>query len=337
MDLSSAFWLAAVVVAFAVVFDFVNGFHDASNVVATMISTRAFQPETALIVAALSDFAGPFIFGTAVAKTIGKGIVDPSAVTVLIVLAALVGATIWNLITWYWGLPSSSSHALVGGLAGSVLAGFGREFLNARGLTSIVLVLVASPVIGGIGGFFFQKALTFFSRGFTPRLNEVYKKLQLVSALALSLSHGTNDAQKSMGIITMALVSLGFLSAFSVPFWVMLICATAMGLGTAFGGWRIIKTVGGGIYRMRPMHGFAAQTASASVILGAALLGGPVSTTHVVSSTIAGVGSAERIKAVRWSTARDIVAAWIFTIPATALISAVIYWILKSGSLLTRG
>jgi PiT family inorganic phosphate transporter len=334
---STTFLLAALIVVFAVAFDFVNGFHDASNVVATMISTRAFAPETALFIAAIANFVGPFVFGTAVAKTIGKGIVDPSAVTAAVILTALLGAIAWNLITWYFGLPSSSSHALVGGLAGAVLAAFGPGPLNLHGILSIVVVLVASPIVGGLAGFILLKILMRLSLGFTPALNEAYKKMQVVSAVALSLSHGTNDAQKSMGIITMTFVSMGLLQTFHVPFWVIFVCALAMGLGTAMGGWKIIKTVGSGIYKLRPIHGFAAQTASAVVILGAAMMGGPVSTTHVVSSTIAGVGSAERIKAVRWSTTGDIVMAWFITIPASALMSAVSYWIYAIVAKLIKG
>lgn len=327
--MSASLVTAVAVVTLAVAFDFVNGFHDASNVVATMISTRAFEPEPALVLAALANFVGPFIFGTAVAKTIGSGIVEPAAVTGGVVLGALVGAIFWNLLTWYFGIPSSSSHALVGGLVGAVWAAAGLASLKLHGIAMVFLVLVTSPVLGLVTGFVFQKLLTRLSYGFSPRLNEAYKKLQVVSAIALSLSHGTNDAQKSMGIITMMLVSLGFLGTFHVPIWVIFLCALAMGLGTAFGGWRIIKTVGNKIYRLRPIHGFAAQSASAAVILGAAMFGGPVSTTHVVSSTIAGVGSAERIKAVRWNTAGDIIMTWIITIPATALVSAGTYFLFK--------
>ncbi len=337
MDLSVNFFLAVVVILFTVGFNFVNGFHDAANVVATMISTRAFQPETALIIAATAEFIGPFIFGTAVAKTIGKDIISPEAITVTVILASLIGAIAWNLLTWYFGLPSSSSHALVGGLGGAVLAGYGWHHLYLKGFLAIILVLITSPIIGLIAGYIFQKILIFFSRGFSPKLNETYKKLQIVSALGLALSHGANDTHKSTGIITMTLVSLGILDSFHVPIWVILVCAPAMGLGTAFGGWKIIKTVGNKIYKLRPIHGFAAQAASGSVVLAAGLLGGPVSTTHVMASSIAGVGSAERFKAVRWNTAYDIVIAWFITIPAAALMSALMYYLFSMISHFAKG
>jgi len=320
---------AIVIIMLAVGFSFVNGFHDAANVVATMISTRAFQPETALIIAALAELIGPFLFGTAVARTIGVGIIRPADATVAVILAALCGSIVWGLLTWYFGLPSSSSHALVGGMAGAVLAASGPAHLRLHGFAAILVVLFASPIIGLFSGYWFQKILLFGSRGFTPRLNEAYKRLQVVSAVALALSHGTNDAQKSMGLIAMTLVSTGVLGAFAVPGWVIVLCAAAMGMGTAIGGWRIIKTVGDRIYRLRPINGFAAQTASAVVIMSAALCGGPVSTTHVVSSAIAGVGSAQRIKAVRWNMAFDIALAWIVTIPASAGLAAAAYWLLR--------
>ncbi|MDD5657674.1 MAG: inorganic phosphate transporter [Elusimicrobia bacterium] len=322
--------LVVVVIVLAVGFSFVNGFHDAANVVATMISTRAFQPESALIIAAIAEILGPLIFGTAVAATIGKGIIAPHDATIGVILAALIGAIGWGLVTWFFGLPSSSSHALIGGMAGAVLAGFGTSHLKFRGLAAILVVLFTSPVIGLFAGYWAQKVLLFLSRGFSPRLNELYKRLQVVSAVALALSHGTNDAQKSMGIIALTLVSAGVLPHFMVPTWAVLVCAAAMGLGTAVGGWRIIKTVGDKIYRLRPINGFAAQSASAAVIMAAALLGGPVSTTHVVSSSIAGVGSAERVKAVRWNTAFDIALAWVVTIPVSAALAAGSYWALRA-------
>ncbi|HOW27940.1 MAG TPA: inorganic phosphate transporter [Elusimicrobiota bacterium] len=329
MELNSAFFLAAAVVILAVTFNFTNGFHDAANVVATLISTRAFEPETALVMAAIAEFIGPFLFGTAVAATIGKGIVDPTAVTALVALVGLSAAIIWNLATWYFGLPSSSSHALVGGLVGGVVAASGFSHLNYHGLITIVIVLITSPLLGLVAGYIFQKILTYLSRGLTPKAGEIYKKSQLFSGLGLALSHGANDAQKAMGIIVMTLLSQGYLTTFHVPFWVMFLCAIPMGLGTMFGGWRIIKTVGNKIFKLRPINGFSAQMSSAAVIMGAAILGGPVSTTHVVSSSIAGVGCAERIKAVRWETAGNILAAWVITIPASALVSAVMYWCIQ--------
>jgi PiT family inorganic phosphate transporter len=323
--------VAIVIIVLAVGFSFVNGFHDAANVVATMISTRAFQPESALVIAALAEFVGPFIFGTAVARTIGQGIISPEDATVAVILAALMGAIAWGLITWYFGLPSSSSHALVGGMAGAVLAASGPAHLKLHGFSAVLVVLFTSPIIGLFAGYWFQKVLLFLSRGFTPRLNEVYKRLQVFSAVALALSHGTNDAQKSMGLIAMTLVSTGVVRGFSVPAWAIVVCALSMGLGTAIGGWRIIKTVGDRIYRMRPINGFAAQSASAVVIMSAAVFGGPVSTTHVVSSAIAGVGCAERVKAVRWNMAFDIALAWIVTIPVSAGLAGAAYFMLRIG------
>ncbi|MFA6002751.1 MAG: inorganic phosphate transporter [Elusimicrobiota bacterium] len=329
--------VALVIIVLAVGFDFVNGFHDSSNVVATMISTRAFQPETALVIAASAEFLGPFLFGTAVAKTIGQGLIHPGDATIGVIFSALIGAITWNIITWYFGLPSSSSHSLIGGLSGAVIAAFGVSHLNVHGFAIVVVVLFTSPLIGLGAGYWLQKILVFLSRGFTPRINEAYKRMQVVSAVSLALSHGTNDAQKSMGIITMTLVSVGYLQDFKVPAWAIVACAAAMSLGTAVGGWRIIKTVGDKIYRLRPINGFAAQTASAVVIMSAALLGGPVSTTHVVSSAIAGVGSAERIKAVRWNMAFDIALTWIITIPASAAVAAGAYFFIHAIAHLMKG
>jgi PiT family inorganic phosphate transporter len=307
--------VAVVIIALALGFSFLTGFHDAASVVSTMISTRAFQPEAALAVTVIAELLGASIFGTAVARAIGQGIILPGGATVAVILAALCGAIVWGLITWYFGLPSSSSHALVGSLAGATLAAFGPAQLRLHGLAAILVVLFASPLIGLFAGYWCQKVLTFCSRGFTPHLNEVYKRLQVFSAVALALSHGTNDAQKSMGIITMTLVSVGLLHSFAVPRWAIALCASAMGLGAAVGGWRIIKTVGDRIYRLRPINGFAAQSASAA--------------THVVSSAIAGVGSAERVKAVHWDMAFDIALAWIITIPASAGLAAGAYYLFR--------
>ncbi len=324
-SMSAALVVVIIVVILAIVFDFLNGFHDAANVVATMIASRSMTPEAALFIAASCEFIGPFLFGTAVAKTMGKGIVDASVITVWITFAALSGAIAWNLITWKWGLPSSSSHALVGGIVGAVWAGVGFDKLKLDGLIMIITVLVTSPLIGLAIGYVCKKFIAFLCRGQGPRINVVFKRAQLVSAAGLALSHGANDAQKSMGIITMVLVTYGYLAEFIVPYWVIFCCATAMGLGTAFGGWSIIKTVGSGIYRLRPIHAFSSQVTSATVILGAALMGGPVSTTHVVSSSIMGVGAADRMKAVRWFKAIEIVTTWFVTIPASAAVAAATY------------
>ncbi len=324
--------LVILVITAAVVFDFVNGFHDASNIVATMIASRSMTPEVALILAAVCEFLGPFLFGTAVAKTIGKGIVDPTAIAdTWIIFAALAGAITWNLITWKFGLPSSSSHALIGGLVGAAIAGVGVTHVQWAGFGKIVAALIISPILGFLVGLLFMRSMTWLARGQKPHVSRYFAKGQLVSAVSLALSHGANDAQKSMGIITMVLVGYaatrGEVMEFAVPFWVIFVCALAMGLGTAFGGWSIIKTVGSGIYRLRPIHGFSAQSTSGLVILGAAQLGFPVSTTHVVSSSIMGVGSAERYKAVRWGKAGEIVATWFITIPAAGIIGALTYGI----------
>lgn len=317
------------VVVLAVFFDFLNGFNDAANVVATMIASRSMSPETALVIAAACEFTGPFLFGTAVAKAIGKSIVDTSAINVWITLAALLAAITWNLVTWRIGIPSSSSHALIGGIVGAVGASVGFDKIHLDGLLKIVTALVVSPILGFGIGFVMKKCVTFLCRGQGPRVNVVFKRAQFVSAAGLALSHGANDAQKSMGIITMVLVTYGYLPEFVVPKWTILACATAMGLGTAFGGWRIIKTVGSGIFRLRPIHAFSSQISSASVILSAALLGGPVSTTHVVSSTVMGVGSADRMKAVRWYKAFEILTTWVVTIPAAACVGAAVYGLLS--------
>lgn len=317
--------LVATLVGVALFFDFLNGFHDASNIVATIISSQAMSPRKALALASVSELVAPFLFGVAVAKTIGRDIVEPGAITLAVILAALFSAIIWNLATWYLGLPSSSSHALIGGLVGAVTMGHGFNAIMLPGLIKVVVALVGSPILGLMIGFIFMKIILFLARGASPRINWFFKRAQIVTSLALALSHGTNDAQKTMGVVTMGLVTAGWLDSFTVPTWVIVAAAGAISLGTATGGWRIIRTLGGGMYRVRPVHGFAAQTCSAAVILGAALLGGPVSTTQVVSSAIMGVGGAERLRRVRWGVAVDIVTAWLITIPASALMAAALY------------
>lgn len=327
--------LVILVITAAVVFDFVNGFHDASNIVATMIASRSMSPERALILAATCEFLGPFLFGTAVAKTMGKGLVETAAVAdTWIIFAALAGAIAWNLVTWKFGLPSSSSHALIGGLVGAALAGAGTGSVIWAGFGKVVAALIISPILGFLVGLIFMRSMTWLARGQRPSVGRYFAKGQLLSAVSLALSHGANDAQKSMGIITMVLVGYaaarGEVMEFVVPGWVIFVCALAMGLGTAFGGWSIIKTVGSGIYRLRPIHGFSAQSTSGLVIFGAAHLGFPVSTTHVVSSSIMGVGSAERYKAVRWGKAGEIIATWFITIPAAGIISALVYGVVAA-------
>ncbi|MDY7075684.1 MAG: inorganic phosphate transporter [Chloroflexota bacterium] len=314
-----------VFVATALAFDFLNGFHGSANIVATMIASRAMGPRRALILSAIAHFAGPFLFGVAVATTIGNKVVQPHASTLPVVLAALVAAIIWNLITWLLGIPSSSSHALVGGLVGATIIGYGTDAVQIPGLTKIVAALLLSPLAGLFGGYLFMKLVLFLARGSSPKINRFFKRAQSFTALGLALSHGANDAQKTMGIITMGLVSAGVLKEFYVPLWVIAASAGAISLGTAVGGWRIIRTLGGKFYKIRPVHGFATQVTSAVVILTAALLGGPVSTTQVVSSSILGVGSAERLSKVRWKVAGNIVTAWLLTIPASGLLAALAY------------
>jgi len=318
-----------VLIAVALVFDFLNGFHDSSNLVATMISSRAMSPRGALALSASADLAGPFLFGIAVATTIGHDVITPDAVTLTVIMTALLAAIIWNVVTWALGLPSSSSHALVGGLIGAAGASAGLSSIQMPGLTKVIVALFVSPVVGLLIGYLFMKLVLFLSRGASPRINAFFKRAQILTSLALALSHGTNDAQKTMGIIAMSLVAGGWLPSFAVPWWVIALCAGAMALGTFLGGWRIIKTLGGKIYRIRPIHGFASQTASATVILGAALLGGPVSTTQVVSSAIMGVGSAERLSKVRWSVAGNIFVAWLLTIPASVMLATSLYFLLR--------
>lgn len=328
--------LAILVVGLALFFDYSNGFHDSANVVATIITTGALSPKKALLMAAMGELIGPFLFGTAVAETIGKNIIDLSsfdpkrmALSISLLIAALIGAIAWNLITWFFGLPSSSSHALVGGMVGAVLVGYGPEKIIWKGLLYVVAVLILSPFLGLLFGLLFFKLTVYLARDATPRIKELFNRIQILSSFALSLSHGTNDAQKSMGLITLSLVVLGFLPTFHIPTWVVACCALAIALGTASGGWRIIKTLGTKIYRLRSIHAFCAQTSSAVVILGAALIGGPVSTTHVVSSSIMGVGAGQRISAVRWMVAKNIIAAWLITIPASALMAGVSFFIIN--------
>jgi PiT family inorganic phosphate transporter len=315
------------VIFIALIFDFLNGFHDSSNIVATMISSRAFRPRVALGVTAVAHFLGPFIFGVAVAKTIGHDIVTPGTITVEVILAALLSATLWNILTWYFGIPSSSSHALIGGIVGAVTVGAGLKAIQLSGLEKVLIALFTSPIIGLLLGYLFTKLVFFLARGASPRINWFFKRSQIITAIALGLSHGTNDAQKTMGVITLSLVTTGYLTQFQVPTWVIAISAGAIALGTALGGWRLIRTLGGKFYKIRPVHGFSTQVTSAAVILVASLVGGPVSTTQVVSSAIMGAGSAERLSKVRWGVAGNIAVAWLVTIPATALVAAGLHWL----------
>lgn len=317
------------VIAAALIFDYVNGFHDTANAIATCVSTRALSVKWAIGMAAVLNFVGAMI-STKVAATIGKGIVDANNVTQMVVLAGVTGAIIWDLITWYYGLPSSSSHAIIGGLMGAVIAHAGTAALHWAGLEKIILALLISPIIGIVLGFTFMVALMWAFRNKTPSgLNIGFRKLQVVSAGIMAFSHGTADAQKSMGVITMALVSYGYLTTFEVPTWVKIACAVAMAFGTAAGGWRIIKTVGRDFVKLQPVHGFCVETASAGVILGASAFGMPTSTTHVITSAILGVGLSKRMSAVNWGIAKRIVVAWVLTIPAAGVVAYVTYMVMN--------
>jgi PiT family inorganic phosphate transporter len=295
-----------------------------------MISSRALSPRVALGMTAFANFVGPFIFGVAVAETIGHEVVASEAIDIQVILAALSSAILWNLLTWYLGFPSSSSHALVGGIVGAVVVGAGWNALLLPGLVKILIALFASPILGLLFGYLILRLLFLFCWNASPRVNTIFKRSQIITSLALALSHGTNDAQKTMGIITLALVTGGLLDAFVVPNWVIIACAAMIALGTAVGGWKLIRTLGGKFYRIRPIDGFASQLGSAIVIIGASLIGGPVSTTQVVSTAIMGAGAAERKNKVRWGVAKEIAMAWVLTIPATALVAAGLYWVISN-------
>lgn len=322
--------LLIVLIVLALLFDFSNGVQDSSNIVATIISSRSLPPRLALALTATAEFCGPFLFGVAVAKTIGSEILPTDLMTLPILLAALIGAIVWNFFSWYLGIPSSSSHALIGGLIGAGMIGLGIESIRLTGLYKVLIALFFSPVIGLIGGFLFTKLVFFLSRWSSIKINWFFKRAQVITGMGLALSHGANDAQKTMGIITLGLVASGYLSSFQVPLWVIAASAFSIALGTATGSWRLIKTLGAKFYRIRPVHGFCTQAAAATVILGAALLGGPVSTTQVVSSTIMGVGAAERLNKVRWGVAGNILIAWLLTIPLSGAASALAYLLLRA-------
>jgi PiT family inorganic phosphate transporter len=318
-----------IVIVLALGFDFLNGIHDSSNIVATMISSRALSPRVALTLTAVAEFSGPFIFGVAVATTIGHDVVAAQVINMVVLLAALCSAILWNLLTWYLGFPSSSSHALVGGFVGAVVIDAGWQVIKLPGIGKILIALFTSPLIGFAIGYILLRVVMFFCWKASPGVNRLFKRGQIFTAVALALSHGANDAQKTMGIITLALVTGGYLKVFAVPVWVIILCAGMIAFGTSVGGWRLIRTLGAKFYKIRPVDGFTTQLASAVVILTASLVGGPVSTTQVVSSAIMGVGAAERVNKVRWGVAREIATAWLLTIPATGLLAAGIYWVLS--------
>jgi PiT family inorganic phosphate transporter len=327
-----------VTVVVVLIFDYTNGFHDASNMIATVVASRAMTPIQAVIMVGLFHFIGPVLGGTAVANTIGK-FVDvstlDSVVALTIILCGLVGAIGWNLGTWWFGIPSSSSHALVGGLVGAVVAaagpghvvwGFGQIFEgHLTGVTKVLLALILSPIIGFWVGFWIHRWMKFLLQGARPIVNKYLRHFQWLSSAVLSFSHGANDAQKSMGIITMVLLLGGYIQEFRVQLWVILACAAMITLGTISGGWRIVRTVGFGIYKVRPLHAVDAQLTSGAVIFGASMFGAPVSTTHVVSSSIMGIGASERPKAVRWNKAKEIVSTWLITIPGSAVLAVLTY------------
>jgi PiT family inorganic phosphate transporter len=321
--------LLIVVLALAVAFDYINGFHDTANAIATSVSTRALRPDRAILLSATANFVGA-LTGTEVAKTIGSGLVEQTDADQIVVSAALIGAIVWNLLTWRLGIPSSSSHALIGGLLGATVTAAGTDAIIGEGVVGKVLIpLVSSPILGVVMGFTLMViVLNLFQRANPRRLNERFRRLQVLSAAYMAFSHGSNDAQKTMGIMTLALVSAGVLETFEVPLPVILVAATAISLGTAAGGWRIIKTMGQRVVKLDPVHGFAAETTAATIIFGASHLGMPVSTTHVISSAIMGVGASDRLSAVRWGVAGNIITAWILTIPASAAVAAFSYLVL---------
>ena len=316
------------VIFLALAFDYINGFHDTANAIATSVSTRALSPKQAILMAAALNFLGA-LFSTGVAKTIGGDIVkSASLVDQQVITAALVGAIAWNLLTWWYGIPSSSSHALVGGIIGAVVAGRGWDPLNLAGIEKIFLSLVLSPIVALIVGYFFLILMMWLFRGFPPHALSVgFARAQIGTAALIAFSHGSNDAQKAMGIITLALLSAGEISSLDVPTWVKFACALSMSLGTAVGGWKIIKTMGTGIARLEPFSGCAVELTSSLVIFSATLLHLPVSTTHVVSGSIMGIGASNRIRSVRWGVARQMLMAWVLTIPLSALASGLIYYV----------
>lgn len=301
---------------------FLNGMHDSSGLVAAAISSRSMAPRSALFLAAVAEFIGPFLFGTAVAATVGKDLVDASAITLPVLLIAICSAILWNIATWYFGLPSSSTHALLGGLVGAVTLTYGPQYLLLAGFVKVLVALFVAPFVGLVAGYVFMVLTKSLTHSASPSVNGWFKRVQPFNVVALALSHGTDDGQKSMGLLAIALVAAGYQVDFGVPIWATLLVAIALMLGVSSGGWRIIRTIGGGIYRLRPVHAFATQTSSAAIVLGAALLGAPVSTTQVVSAAIIGVGSAERVSAVRWQVAEHIATAWLITVPAAALVAA---------------
>jgi PiT family inorganic phosphate transporter len=326
---SHLFFIVAALIGVALVFDYINGFHDAANSIATVVSTRVLSPGQAVIWAAFFNFVAAFGFGTAVAKTIGKGMIDIHAVTFGVIFGGLMGAIIWDLITWYFGLPTSSSHALIGGYAGAAVArAMSFSVIEPSGWSKTLIFIILAPLIGLVLGLLITSATYWTFRRQSPaRVDRFFRKAQLVSAAFYSLGHGTNDAQKTMGIIAGVLFTAGYIKTFYIPLWVILIAHTAIGLGTLSGGWRIIHTMGSKITKLQPVGGFAAETAGAITLFLASSFGIPVSTTHTITGAIVGVGATRRLSAVRWGIAGRIVWAWILTIPMAASMGALMYWV----------
>ncbi len=333
--MDAIFLIVVLVVIIALIFDFLNGFHDAANAIATVVITKTLTPLQAVILAGLANFAGYFTLGTAVAKTIGKDVVNIGMiikeydvhVSLLVILSGLLGAAVWNIITWFWGLPTSSSHALIGGLVGSAVAAAGFKVVIAAGVLKIVTFIIVAPLLGVLSAIIFTTIIIrLFKKSNPVKARGIFKKLQLVSAAAYSVSHGTNDAQKTMGIIVMALVAAGMKTNYEVDHWIILACYAAISIGTMFGGWRIVRTMGTRITKITPMEGFCAETSSALVLFSTAQFGIPVSTTHVIAGSIMGVGTVEHAANVRWMTARKIVWAWIMTIPAAGTCAALSFY-----------
>jgi PiT family inorganic phosphate transporter len=328
------FGLLTIIMTFT--FTFVNGLHDGCNVVATIIASRSSSPRKSLWIAALAEFIGPIVLGTSVAATVASvikvdgAIVQDKMSLILLFFSAVVGAILWDMFTWWKSIPSSSSHALIGGLLGGGIIAYGFEAVNWDiFLFKVILVLFTSPIIGFVTGFIFLKIVTAITRDLHPRVNNYLKNIQFVSMIALGMSHGSNDAQKSMGIVASVLLVLGYTNGFTIPLWVVLMSAFMISMGLALGGWRLIKAVGKGIFNIKPIHSFSSQLASASTIIVASLIGGPVSTTQIVNSSVMGVGMAERKNAVRWSNIKSILVSWILTIPAAGLVSAVVFFLVK--------
>jgi PiT family inorganic phosphate transporter len=322
--------LVIIIIGVALIFDFLNGFHDAANSIATVVSTRVLTPRLAVIWAAFFNFVAAFTFGTGVAHTIGAGLVDLASTDVYVILAGLLGAIFWNLLTWWLGLPISSSHALIGGYAGAAVLKSGFSVLILSGWLKVLAFIIISPLVGLVLGYCFMLIIFWLYRKRSAhRVDQTFRRLQLVSAAAYSLGHGTNDAQKTMGVIAMVLFTSGYLQTYDIPVYVVLMCHAVIAMGTLFGGWRIVKTLGSKITKLQPVGGFSAETAGAIAIIGSSMLGIPVSTTQTITGAIMGVGSARRVKSVHWGVARSIVWAWVFTIPVAAGVGALAYLVIR--------